>query len=153
MKDYFEGKVPENIHLIEANDTTNTYSLINIAAFGLTYTTTVGMELAMSGVPVVVVGETHYRNKGFTMNPTCWDDYNAMLDGFQNVKKPVEMTQEQIDGAWHYAYGFFYEYPYVFPWHMVHFKKDIVERPIGDVLTAEGMAKYRDTFEFIIFNR
>ena len=110
--------IPENIHLIEAADKTNTYSLINLASFGLTYTTTVGMELAMSGVPVVVVGETHYRGKGFTFDPRNWEEYRAMLDGFRDLDAPVKMSEKQIDDAWHYAYGFFFEYPHVFPWHL-----------------------------------
>ena len=32
----------------------------------LCYTTTVGLEAAVRGIPVAVAGETHYRGRGFT---------------------------------------------------------------------------------------
>lgn len=152
VKEYFQNAIPENIHLIEADDQTNTYSLINLASFGLTYTTTVGMELAMSGVPVIVVGETHYRGKGFTLDPSSWEEYEAFLDRFLNADETVAMTQEQIEDAWHYAYGFFYEYPFEFPWHMVHFEEDIVTHPMDEVVSEAGMRKYFNTFEMLAFN-
>ena len=151
VKSYFPDGIPENIHLIEAADKTNTYSLINLASFGLTYTTTVGMELAMSGVPVVVVGETHYRGKGFTFDPRSWEDYRAMLDEFKNLDVPVKMSEKQIDDAWHYAYGFFFEYPHVFPWHLIKFAQDLEERPMKMVLKPEVMKDYRNTFDTIVF--
>ena len=65
--------IPENIHLVPADAKVNTYDLVEIADLGLVYTTTVGMEMAMSGVPVIVVGNTHYRDKGFTLDPTSWE--------------------------------------------------------------------------------
>ena len=61
--------LPEHIHLVAAAARVNTYDLIEIADLGLVYTTTVGLEMAMSGVPALVVGSTHYRNKGFTLDP------------------------------------------------------------------------------------
>ena len=74
--------IPENIHLISADDQMNTYDLLEIADLGLVYTTTVGLEMAMSGVPVVVVGQTHYRNKGFTYDPNTWEEYLSLLTSF-----------------------------------------------------------------------
>ena len=58
------SELPEHVHLIRANDLINTYDLISIANLGLTYTTTVGMEMAMRGSPVVVSGKTYYREAG-----------------------------------------------------------------------------------------
>ena len=46
--------VPEHIRLIGPKDKVNTYDLIEVADLGLVYTTTVGLEMAMSGVPVIV---------------------------------------------------------------------------------------------------
>ncbi len=77
-------ELPENIHLVGPKDKVNTYDLIEMADLGLVYTTTTGMEMAMSGVPVIVAGVTHYKGNGFTMilRPTknilnawmpCWN--------------------------------------------------------------------------------
>jgi lipid A disaccharide synthetase len=60
--------MPENIRLLPANANVNTYDLVQAADAGLVFTTTVGMEMAMSGLPVIVAGQTHYRGKGFTLD-------------------------------------------------------------------------------------
>jgi hypothetical protein len=43
--------LPEHIHVIGPEEKVNTYDLIAAANLGLVYTTTVGLEMAMSGVP------------------------------------------------------------------------------------------------------
>jgi hypothetical protein len=52
--------LPEHIHLIPADAKVNSYDIFEIAGLGLVYTTTAGLEMAMSGVPVIAVGNTHY---------------------------------------------------------------------------------------------
>ena len=49
--------LPEHIHLVLADAKVNTYDIVEVADLGLVYTTTVGMEMVMSGVPVIVVGK------------------------------------------------------------------------------------------------
>ena len=51
-------EIPSHIHLIGALDNVNTYDLIEIANLGLAYTTTVGVETAMNGIPVISCGQT-----------------------------------------------------------------------------------------------
>src|SRR5688572_3853027 len=72
--------IPENIHIIAATDKINTYDLIEIADLGLAYTTTVGMETAMNGIPVMCCGETHYRGRGFTIDRNTGDEYFAVRE-------------------------------------------------------------------------
>jgi hypothetical protein len=84
--------IPENIHLVPADAKVNTYDIVEIADLGLVYTTTVGMEMAMSGVPVIVVGNTHYRNKGFTLDPESWQSYFELLTKILvNIASPRNM--------------------------------------------------------------
>ncbi|MFN8388170.1 MAG: hypothetical protein U0X92_17380 [Anaerolineales bacterium] len=56
-------ELPSHIHVIGALDKINTYDLIEIANLGLAYTTTVGVETAMNGIPVISCGQTHYRER------------------------------------------------------------------------------------------
>jgi len=51
---------PEHIHVIGPMEKINTYDIMEIASLGLAYTTTVGLEMAMRGVPVIAAGNTHY---------------------------------------------------------------------------------------------
>jgi len=56
-------ELPEYIHVIHPEEKTNTYDLVELADVGLVYTTTVGLEMALKGIPVVVAGQTHYRGR------------------------------------------------------------------------------------------
>jgi capsule polysaccharide export protein KpsC/LpsZ len=142
--------IPENIHLISADDQMNTYDLLEIADLGLVYTTTVGLEMAMSGVPVVVVGQTHYRNKGFTYDPNTWEEYLSLLTSFAQDQESYILSPERVEQAWQYAYVFFFEYPTPFPWPMPKFWKELDEWPIERVLSSEGMVEYGDTFRYLV---
>ncbi len=141
--------IPEHIHLVPADAKVNTYDLIEIADLGLVYTTTVGMEMAMSGVPVIVVGNTHYRGKGFTLDPASWDDYFGTLSESISRRKPNRLSKAQVEQAWNYAYRFFFDYPQPFPWHLVHFWKDLETWPITRVLSEEGLSTFRKTFDYL----
>lgn len=139
--------IPEHIHIIGPLEKVNTYDLMEIASLGLVYTTTTGMEMSMNGIPVIVCGETHYARRGFTLDPKSWGEYYDMLDAA--IKEPKRLTQEQIETAWEYAYRFFFEYPLPFPWRLMHFWKDLDIWPLSRVLSDEGQAEYKETFDYL----
>ena len=137
--------IPEHIHVIGPLEKVNTYDLMEIASLGLVYTTTTGMEMVMNGIPVIACGETHYARRGFTLDPHSWDEYYSMLDA--SISDTVRLTQAQVDTAWEYAYRFFFEYPLPFPWRLMHFWKDMELWPLSRVLSDEGQATYKQTFD------
>lgn len=142
--------LPSHLHIVRAEDPINTYDLIEAAEVGLVYTTTVGLEMAMSGLPVFVAGKTHYRGKGFTFDPKSWDEYFTQLANVLSDPGGAVLNEKQIDEAWHYAYCFFFDYPQPFPWHLLHFWKDIETNPLGEVLGGQGQNKYSRTFEYLL---
>jgi hypothetical protein len=142
--------IPENIHLVPADAKVNTYDIVEIADLGLVYTTTVGMEMAMSGVPVIVVGNTHYRGKGFTLDPESWQDYFEVLTNILTNPAQYRLSHEQVEQAWNYAYRFFFDYPHPFPWHLLHIWKDLDTWPLSRLLGDEGIAAYHKTFSYLV---
>jgi hypothetical protein len=142
--------LPEHIHLIPADAKINTYDIVEIADLGLVYTTTVGMEMVMSGIPVIAVGNTHYRAKGFTLDPDTWAAYFELLG--KTLENPMKFnpTKKQVELAWNYAYRFFFEYPHAFPWHVVHFWKDEAIWPLSRVLSQEGQRVFGQTFRYLV---
>jgi hypothetical protein len=142
-------EIPKHIQIVGAEDPINTYDLIQAADLGLVYTTTVGLEMAMSGLPVIVVGQTHYRAKGFTLDPEDWDAYFATLKKALDDPEHVQMNKENIEIAWHYAYRFFFDYPQIFPWHLVHFWRDVEAFPLEKLFSAEGQSLYRESFDIL----
>ncbi len=140
---------PEHIHVVAPEQKINTYDLMEIAGLGLAYTTTVGMEMAMRCVPVIVSGNTHYRGRGFTFDPASWDEYYALLDHILADIPGHRLSSEQVETAWNYAYRFFFEFPLDFPWRLMHFWKDLEIWPLERVLSADGAARFGPTFEHL----
>jgi hypothetical protein len=142
-------ELPENIHLLPADAKVNTYDLVNTADVGLVFTTTVGMEMAMIGLPVIVTGRTHYRGKGFTLEPQSWDEYFALLSKVIADPKKYAPGRAAVESAWTYAYRFFFEYPQPYPWHVQHFWDDEAKWSIEKVMSEEGLAKFEKTFAYL----
>jgi hypothetical protein len=143
-------EIPSHIHVIGALDLINTYDLIEIADVGLAYTTTVGLETAMNGSPVISCGQTHYRGRGITLDPNTWDEYYAMLEKVLADIPAHQLNEKQIEFAWNYAYRFFFEYPRPFPWRLMNFWDDLEIWTLDKVLSDEGMAQFKDTFGFLV---
>ncbi|NTV37078.1 MAG: hypothetical protein HGA53_09000 [Anaerolineaceae bacterium] len=141
--------MPEHIHLIGPKEKVNTYDIIEVADVGLVYTTTVGMEMAMNGIPVLVSGQTHYRDRGFTIDPDSYVSYFKLLGQMLETPKAFRLTREQVEQAWSYAYRFFFEYPRPFPWHLVRLWDDYKARPLEYTFSEEGRAQYADTFRYL----
>jgi len=129
--------LPENIHVVPADAKVNTYDIIEIADVGLVYTTTVGL------------GQTHYRGKGFSLDPDSWQAYFELLDQLLAQPERYRLSGEQVRSAWEYAYRFFFEYPHPFPWHLVHMWEDIKEWSMKKVLSSEGQNNFGKTFRYL----
>jgi len=141
--------LPEHVHLIRANDPINTYDLISIASLGLTYTTTVGMEMAMHGLPVVVSGNTHYRDRVFTLDPASWKEYFKILDSFCAAPESFVYTEENVRLAKRYAYHFFFDYPFPYPWHLLNVIKDLPKIPLEVVFSETGQQIYGRALSYL----
>lgn len=142
--------VPPHVLLVPPDSKINTYDLVELADLGLVYTTTVGLEMAMAGVPVVVAGQTHYRGKGFTYDPATLPDYFDTLDRLLARPDARRLSSEQVETAWHYAYRYFFDFPLPFPWHLLHFWKDMETRPFLQVVGPELRDRYRSTFDHLL---
>jgi ribosomal protein L20 len=142
-------RLPDNIRLIRASDEINTYDLIEVADVGLVYTTTVGLEMAMMGLPVVVAGQTHYRERGFTYDPDSWVTYFKLLGHILENPAEYRLSREQVNQAWQYAYRFFFDYPQPFPWHLVRLWEDYQNTDLKTALTGSESEGYRRSFRFL----
>jgi hypothetical protein len=140
-------QLPEHVRVIPPDSNLNTYDLIELAHVGLVYTTTVGMEMAMMGVPVIVAGQAHYRDKGFTYHPESMAEFLTALD--ELIAQPLgrRLAPDQVEMARRYAYRFFFEYPFPYPWHVIHFWKDMEERPFANMVRLDDLDPYLETLQ------
>jgi hypothetical protein len=137
-------EVPGHVVLIPPESQVNTYDLIESAHLGLVYTSTVGLEMSMHGVPVVTAGATHYRGKGFTDDPESFAAYVDAID--RRLAEPAGrvLPPEKVELAWRYAHRFFFEFPFAFPWHLLQFWQDLGQRPVESLVRAGGADAYRE---------
>lgn len=152
MLDVIEAKferLPEHIHLVRPDEKVNTYDLLEVTDFGLVYTTTVGLEMAMRGIPVVVAGQTHYRNRGFTHDPDSWEAYFDTLRSLLPDLESARLTQNQVELSWRYSYLFFFHFSKPFPWHLLDLEEDYKARPVEFTLGEEGRQRYDQTLAFL----
>jgi hypothetical protein len=137
---------PENIHVVGPLEKINTYDLMEFTSLGLVFTTTTGLEMSLSGIPVIACGNTHYRNRGFTHDPKSYEEYFNILNDVLSDGKKHQLTESQVELAWRYAHYFFFDYPRPFPWRLISFWDDIRTWPVGRVLSEEGQAEFGRTF-------
>jgi hypothetical protein len=142
-------ELPENIHIIGPLEKLNTYDLMEFTSLGLVFTTTTGLEMSLNGIPVIACGNTHYRERGFTLDPTSYDDYFDILNDRLSDTGEHQLTDAQVELAWRYAYYFFFDYPRPFPWRLISFWEDMKTWPVGRVLGVEG-ADFSETFRQMI---
>jgi len=142
-------RLPDHIRMVGPKDQLNTYDLFEVADLGLVYTTTVGLEMALAGLPVIVTGQTHYRKRGFTYDPDSWVMYYKQMGQILETPKNYRLSPNEVDLAWRYAYRFFFEYPHPFPWHLVRMWDDYKARPLQSVLSQEGLDLYGATFRYL----
>jgi len=142
-------QMPEHVHIIAPEQKINTYDLMEIASLGLAYTTTVGMEMAMRGVPVILAAQTHYRGRGFTYDPETWEEYYTTLQTLLADLPSHRLSEAQVETAWNYAYRFFFDFPLNFPWRLMKFWQDMEVWPLSRVLSDEGRAEFGKTFDYL----
>ncbi|MDF1499268.1 MAG: hypothetical protein P1P76_02220 [Anaerolineales bacterium] len=142
VKDVLPHK-PDHVIVVPPESDINTYDLIEMAHLGLVYTTTVGLEMCMHAVPVIAAGATHYKGKGFTDDPQSWEEYEDMLHQRLNQAQGSGLPDRSVEAAWRYAYRFFFDYPFKFPWHLISFWDDVEQNPFESVL--EDIEEYIPT--------
>lgn len=96
---------PENISIITGDQQLNSHALCEMSDLILVYTTFVGLEMAIKGRKVIVCGEAHYRNKGFTYDANSTDEYFLNLSNNKFYLKK-EITPSMVDLARRYAYTY-----------------------------------------------
>jgi hypothetical protein len=103
------GALPPNVRVVGPGESISSYTLMEISDLVCTYTSTVGLEATLRGVPVAVAGQTHYRGRGFTWDLERPGDLDALLGD------PPRLGPERVELARRYAFAFFFRLMIPFP--------------------------------------
>ncbi|MEO8446570.1 MAG: hypothetical protein ABI528_03700 [bacterium] len=96
--------LPSHIKIIKMNDDISSLDFYELLDGAVTVMGTGGLELSMKGKPVILAGEAHYSNKGFTYDAKDNDDYKRLLRDTKNLKG---LDEEKKALAWKYGYIYF----------------------------------------------
>lgn len=83
--------LPDNVEVLPPDTDVDTYRLLDDLDVGIVYNSTVGLEMAYKGGPVVVGGDTHYRHLGFTHDVETSAEYRDLLDRVGDLTATPEM--------------------------------------------------------------
>ncbi len=97
--------LPDNVFIIPPESRLSTYVAMSQCNAVLIYGTKTGVELAASGIPVIVAGEAWIRGKGVTLDAESEADYSRLLDALPLSSRLDEATRGR---ALKYAYHFFF---------------------------------------------
>jgi hypothetical protein len=136
------GALPGHVLLVRPDESLSSYGLLSISDLVLCYTTTVGLEAAVRGIPVAVVGRTHYRGKGFTI------DIESHADLERAVWDIRAIAPEQVELARRYAFAFFFRR--MIPFTLVGFDSGRVSEI---TLSAEDLLPGRNPYLDFICER
>lgn len=98
--------LPDHIKIVPPESDLSSYTLINLSRVGLVYSSTIGLEMALVGKPVIMAGEHHYRGKGFTDDASSSEDYRELVR--RRLASEQQLSPAQLELARRYAYFFFF---------------------------------------------
>lgn len=88
----------ERVRFVSAGDPVSTYDLIRSARVVLPFVSTIGIEAAAMGRPVVPSGSAYYADLGFVWAAASRDDYLGFVR--RGVRGTLPLLPDQTDRAW-----------------------------------------------------
>ncbi len=111
--DGLAGSLPENVRLVRSDEQLNSYNLAALAAVGLTWHSTIGLEMAALGKPVVRSGSPELSMQPCLLTPSSPADYDRLLENLAHGDTPDPLTFARA--AWRFGALAFFRYSFPFP--------------------------------------
>ena len=140
-----DGFLPSvRLKVIPGEKSINTYALMEHCKYGVVFSSTTGLEMAMMGKAVVVGADVYYGRRGFTHDADDRSHYLTLLD--QLTTKPGKLaisTEQRTDARlFHFLLHFALQWPY--PWDK---GGAISQRPPKALVRSGEIQKYIATLD------
>lgn len=141
-------QLPENVRLVRPAEPVNTYTLMKLACLGLAYTSTVGLEMAIRGLRVLVSGHVHYAGRGFTTEPASPAEYFQVLQSA--LARPDDrLDPARVDLARCYFDTYFERFPKRLPWRLYALAEDLQSWPLARILAGDCPDLFLRSFDYL----
>lgn len=137
--------LPENVTLLDSDTDVNPYSLMEDIDVGIVYSSTIGLEMAYHGIPVVVVNDTHYRKLGFTFDPVSLTEYESFLEKGSELSMDSDMRAR----AKRYAHFVFVNKQMPFPYYTQD-NREIQLKPVRHEKITPGNEPFDTIVESVL---
>ena len=115
---YFDGlkkSLPKNVFIISADDDCSSYALLNIISIGLVYASTIGLEIACRGIPVICAANSPWIFCDAINGVNNYSEYDGILKKMISSGMTHENRCTRIRAAMRFAYALIYRWNINFP--------------------------------------
>ena len=95
--------LPTHIKVIKMDDDISPLDFYNLLDGGVTVMGTGGLELSLKGKPVILAGDAHYSNKGFTYDAKDKESYSELLKK-ASVTDMLDENKKTLASKYGYIY-------------------------------------------------
>lgn len=100
-----KSALPANVRLVLPEDSVNAYSLAEEADVGLTFGSTIGLEMAMMGKPVLLASRALYEYGSQILTVRSKETLPGMLERCLQASPDREIQREAFRLAYYYMFG------------------------------------------------
>jgi hypothetical protein len=108
-----KSALPANVRIVQPEDPVNAYSLAEEADVGLTFGSTMGLEMAMLGKPVLLASRALYENGSQILTVRSKESLPGMLERCLQASSNREIQREAFRLAYYYIFAFELPFPAV----------------------------------------
>ena len=108
-----KSALPANVRIVMPEDSVNAYSLAEEADVGLTFGSTIGLEMAMLGKPVLLASRALYEYGSQILTVRSKESLPGMLERCLHASTDREIQREAFRLAYYYIFAFELPFPAV----------------------------------------
>jgi hypothetical protein len=103
---WMKSCAPANVRVVMPDDSLNSYALMDEADIGLTYGSSVGIEMALLGKPVVLASRAFYENGTHILTIRSREELPGLLERSLQPVSVRELQREAFRLAYYQVYRF-----------------------------------------------
>lgn len=99
-------ELPHNVLLLGPKHQINSYTLGENSDFGITYSSTVTLELTYLGIPVILCGCPPFKDKNIAFDISSLENYIELLN--KGLNGELKVDQDRLERLFRYIHYFFF---------------------------------------------